>query len=374
MHESGPSTTAAPPARYELVRELGAGLSGRAFLTRDKASGERVVVKRFHLGGPNDAPAEELRAHYERLLALSAHASLCRVLAFDADEHGPYAAFEYVHGRPLSKLRARIERHARRVRGAAPTDSRRRDARRLARLLAAVDETLAGLERMHEAGVAHGDCRANNVLWSRGRLVLIDYDRLLNAGVLAPDDFRAACADDLAELGATLAELARAVSPVETLEGTPQGLPLAYGRAGRVEFRVGELASVLHLLARAPEALERGAKPQRYALAHGARSGDAAAARALRREVAREVLGRLPPRPRWSHPLPIAAGVAIVLAGASFAWHAIEPAQLVACALAIGLTLWCALGSQRARERRGALLGETLRRHRRLRANESRRA
>ncbi|TAJ16300.1 MAG: hypothetical protein EPO68_11360, partial [Planctomycetota bacterium] len=137
MHDTGLPTTAAPPARFELVRELGAGLSGRAFLTRDRETGARVVVKRFHVGGPNDAPIDELRAHYARLLALPAHPALCRVLAFDADEHGPYAAFEYVRGRPLTKLRARVERHARRARGGAAFDSSARDARRLARLLAA---------------------------------------------------------------------------------------------------------------------------------------------------------------------------------------------------------------------------------------------
>jgi hypothetical protein len=368
MQEPALSTTAAPPARFELVRELGAGLSGRAFLTRDRTSGGVVVVKRFHVGGPNDAPLEELRAHYERLLALPPHPSLCRVLAFDADENGPYATFEHVRGRPLSKLRARIERHARRVRADAARDSRARDAHRLAKLLDAIDGALAGLELMHGAGVAHGDCRPNNVLWSHGRLVLIDYDRLLNAGVLEANDFRAARMDDLDELGTTLAELARAISPVETLDGSPQGIPIAYGRGGRVEFRAAELACVLHELVNAARARE--AAP-RYSAAREARSGGAAASRALRGAVARRVLEQLPPRPRWTHPVPVAALLAAVLAAAAITARAPEPAQLLACAAALALTLWCVLGSQRTRERRGALLAEALRRHRRLRANAS---
>jgi Protein kinase domain len=355
-------TTADLPDRYEFLRELGAGLSGRAFLALDRQSGARVVVKRYHLGGPNDAPPAVLRAHYEKLLGLPAHPALCGVRAFETDEQGPYAVLEYVTGRPLTKLRARIERHARRSK--SERTSAARDRRRLDLLLTAIEGVLDGLRTLHETGIAHGDCRSGNLIWARGRIVLIDYDRLLNREGLDEQDFRRACADDLCELGEGLVELARSISPLTTLDRDPRGIPLAYGRSGRVECRVAALACVLHELAHADDAAQH---PPDYAVAAQARSGDPVRLRALRRTVARALLARLPPRPGWIHPLPLLAATASAAALASLLRDSTPVARLLLSAAALALILWCARGSQRSRARRGTLLQGALQRHRDLR-------
>jgi tRNA A-37 threonylcarbamoyl transferase component Bud32 len=370
------STTAAPPARFEPLRELGAGLSGRAWLVRERDTGRRVVVKRFHTGGPNDAPLDELRRHYEALVQASEHAALCRVHAFEVDAAGPCAVLAYVPGRALSRLRARIERHARRSR--AGTDSRARDERRLRRLLAAIEAGLRGLAQLHAAGLAHGDCHPSNLYWSHGQLVLLDYDRLLNRAELGDAEFAAAVQADLKVYGESLIELVRCLTPVVTLEGTAQGIPLAHGRGGRAEFPLAELAWVLHGLTRAglPGGFADAAQAAdgvRDALAActatdpSARVASRETRRRMRRDIAHALLARMPSRPRWNHPLPIAASCCVLLAAAS-AWQGARmQVQLVLAFLALATTLACLLGAQRTRARRGALILAASRRVRGLR-------
>lgn len=139
--------------RYVLLRRLGAGGFATVHLARDTQSGELVAVKRLEVprGGHRGAWDGALRE-----LAVArrvSHPNLIAVHDVVSDGEGAVIVMEYA---AEGSLRDLLDREG------------RPSAREASRL---VEEMLAGLEAVHDAGVVHGDLKPENVLLGPGREV-----------------------------------------------------------------------------------------------------------------------------------------------------------------------------------------------------------
>lgn len=156
--------------RYELLRVIGEGGMGRAWLARDPQVGREVVVKALRGSeGPNDPGHERLRRE-ARVLGRLDHKALAEVLDILDGDDGVYLVLPFYEGRTLGAhigaLRAQSERG-----GvprspwvlydeAAPADR----AAALRRLLAFFAEMADGLHTAHVAGIVHRDLKPHNVI------------------------------------------------------------------------------------------------------------------------------------------------------------------------------------------------------------------
>jgi serine/threonine-protein kinase len=233
-----------------LLRPLGRGGMGEAWLARDAGRGEEVVAKVV----PADAPPERvaLLRREARLVRKLAHPRIVPVYAFHGGERASAVTQRYMRGGDAGKKR-----------GAAPAE-----AVRIGR------DVAEALEYLHGLGVVHRDVKPSNVLLDeQGRASLADFGIAAVAwadeeGVVVRGGGSRAClspqqlageparpADDLYALGALLFELLsgrpplppqatddeiRAVlpPPVTSLFPLPEALP----------------ALVASLLAKTPEA------------------------------------------------------------------------------------------------------------------------
>lgn len=144
----------APPTmigRYEVVRRLGAGGYATVFLAKDRRDGRLVALKRLH--GAADSALRELEV--ARRLS---HPSLVAIHDVVRLDDGALVVMEFATGGSLRDL---IERES----ALAP--------RRVAQI---ARDVLAALDALHEAGLAHGDVKPENVLLDRdGRALLADF-------------------------------------------------------------------------------------------------------------------------------------------------------------------------------------------------------
>ncbi len=200
-----------PTDRYTLVRPLGAGATGRAFLARRGSTGERVVVKLLDI---DTRPSTEVIEHARReaaILEALDHPALPRLVErFDrADAAGPALVMSYVDG---ETIRTSLER------GPAPPS----------RVFALLEQGLDVLEHFHTRvpPVIHRDLSPQNVLVAPGdRLRLVDFSGAQTAvgdgtgigpelvgthGYVAPEQLlgHADARSDLYGLGMTLSALA----------------------------------------------------------------------------------------------------------------------------------------------------------------------
>ena len=133
--------------RYRVLRALGGGGFGEAFLAEDGELGQ-VVVKVLH---ESSAPGLERMKQEFRLLSKLAHPAFARVYAAGIIPGGrPYLVMEWVDGDTIESL---IQRS-----GRIPLA----DAIVVARALA------EGLARVHDAGYVHRDVKPSNVMIPRG--------------------------------------------------------------------------------------------------------------------------------------------------------------------------------------------------------------
>lgn len=149
-------------SRFTLIRHLGSGGMGEAWLARDEDLGTEVVTK---IVAP-DATADEIALLRQecRSARRLAHPAIVRVFDFHQDARRAFITMEHVDGGDATQLRGRPA----------------------AEIVAALLPLVEALEYAHGEGVVHRDLKASNVLVdATGRPHLTDFGI---AGVLRPDD------------------------------------------------------------------------------------------------------------------------------------------------------------------------------------------
>ncbi len=134
-----------PPARYEIVGELGRGGMGVVYDAQDSVLGRRVALKRLSRGGLRGDAAERFRRE-ARVLAQLEHPGIVQVYDLAEEPTGMWMAMERISGGGLDALIAREGKLA---------------LPRAAALGAALAETLA---YAHGQEVVHRDFKPGNVL------------------------------------------------------------------------------------------------------------------------------------------------------------------------------------------------------------------
>ena len=124
--------------RYRLGPQIGVGGMGCVYAAQDLVTGITVAVKVLHRRPVTD----EIWRVFEAL----EHPNVVRVLAHGRDNGHSFVVMERLHGAPLGE---RI---------------RRSGALSFARVLHIGTQLLAGLGALHDAGLAHGDVKSDNVM------------------------------------------------------------------------------------------------------------------------------------------------------------------------------------------------------------------
>ncbi len=141
-------------SRIHLISRVAAGGFSTVDHARDKETGTELAIKRPH---PERRRAEEQLQREGEVLALINHEHIVKLHGAGEDEQGSYLALEWIDGEPLSQL---VDR--------APLSA--------AALTGVLTSVLQALSAVHEAGFAHGDLNASNVLQRRdGCIKLIDF-------------------------------------------------------------------------------------------------------------------------------------------------------------------------------------------------------
>jgi hypothetical protein len=152
--------------RYDLETPAGSGRTGRAWVAKDPETDEPVVVKIL------DRPLSDRDAVYGFLRETRAarrvdHPNVVSVRDVGLQGNHPYLVLDHVAG------------------GSLDDEIEKTGAMDPSRAVEVVDDVLAGLEALHEAGVVHRDVKAENVLLRPdGEAVLADLDL---AGPVDPD-------------------------------------------------------------------------------------------------------------------------------------------------------------------------------------------
>jgi predicted Ser/Thr protein kinase len=213
--------------RFTVLRPLGEGGMGHIFLARDRAVGDRCVIKVAASDDARDCLARE--AHILRDLQ---HPGVVSLLGWYPEHPLPFVALGYLTGRSFEDLLAG---------GALPADL-------VARYALQVSETLDYLAaRQHP--IVHCDIKPGNLfLTSDGRVVLLDFGSALEEGIdgaeverygtpgyAAPEQYRSAPSprSDVYGLAATCYHLATG--------DDPSGHPLRFPELGRLPAGLTEL-------------------------------------------------------------------------------------------------------------------------------------
>jgi serine/threonine-protein kinase len=172
---------------FVIRAELGSGGFGRVYLATDRRLSRDVALKHFLDG--RSKPENEGRA-----LARVRHANVVQVYALFHHEGQPVLVHEHVPGESLDRRLAARSRPTPVVVGAV------------------LDQILAGLSAIHEAGIVHGDLKpANVVVDDDWNAKLIDFGLATVQGQLGADD---------ASSGSSSGALTPAYCPPELAAGT----------------------------------------------------------------------------------------------------------------------------------------------------------
>jgi predicted Ser/Thr protein kinase len=136
---SSPVGTLTRVRKYEVLRCLGDGGQGSAYLARDPGLGRLVVLKRYHHAGAADVEPEG------QALARVRSRYTAQVYQLERQGDELFLVMEYLPGESLSEARKR--------RQLAPAEA--------ARLIEQVAE---GLEAVHACGLVHRDVKPSNIV------------------------------------------------------------------------------------------------------------------------------------------------------------------------------------------------------------------
>ena len=148
---------------YEIQSSLGAGGMGEVYKARDTRLNRTVAIKVLAQNPHETASARERFAQEARALSQLNHPHVCTL--FDVGEQTPasppgeplrYLVMEFVDGETLS---ARLER------GALP----------LEQALAFAIQIADALDKVHRAGIVHGDLKPGNVMVTKTGIKLLDF-------------------------------------------------------------------------------------------------------------------------------------------------------------------------------------------------------
>ena len=181
---------------YRLLERVGAGALGEVFRSRDTRHGRTVAIKRVP-GGLSADPARlaSLRETCSRLAPLS-HPGVAMLYECDQDDGQWFLAQEYVAGQSLTQLLA-----------GQPLNPRR--------AVEVAIEIADALAALHEAGVIHGDLRAETVfLTQKGHVKLVDAGL---AAFTSGGALRRAASSRLGGLGPDALPVVRALAPEEAM-------------------------------------------------------------------------------------------------------------------------------------------------------------
>jgi len=159
--------------RYVLGEQLGVGGMGAVYEAEDLSRTERVAIKVAHA---EQIPAEVVATHMARELRIgraTRHPNLVSVLDGGTETGQPFIVMELAAGQSLGVLAA--------------------EGLSVRRIAAIVDQVLAALEALHEAGFVHGDVKTDNVLVScdgTDFVKVIDLGLACEQGYLADGDER----------------------------------------------------------------------------------------------------------------------------------------------------------------------------------------
>jgi len=235
--------------RFRIAAPLGRGGMGEVYRADDLKLGHAVALKLV--------PASEDMLREVRVGRQIAHPNVCRLYDVVDVEEGAAIVMEYVDGEDLASLLGR---------GPLPRQ----------RAMAIARDVCAGLDAIHEKGVAHGDLKPANVMIDgRGRARITDFGLAARGGdagrfggtpaYMAPEQHeerRATASADLYALGLLLSELLpgevpakRAASGHELLAAIEEGeLAVASDRAFRLTAAQAWLAAAaIALLAWIPK-------------------------------------------------------------------------------------------------------------------------
>lgn len=276
--------------RYRVVRLLGVGGAGAAYLVEDRQTGGSVVLKLVHGHAPERL--EALRAEFH-LLREYTHPHLVRVFDFgrlvsEAPRARAYLSAEFVPGRSLAELLNDDQATL-----------------RWSELRAVLVDALSALGHLHAAGIAHGDFTPANVLLrSDGAGVLIDLSCASaigapspsisgTSGFIAPERWSGGPADrktDLFAVGMTLASVLKRV--VDAVEPATRQI-VARALQPHPEARPADVAEVLEALG-----VDVGAQPP-IPVGLGRFAGRDAELDGLRRSLAQLAAGISDSRVIW---------------------------------------------------------------------------
>jgi serine/threonine-protein kinase len=153
---------------YELLRPIGRGGMGVAYLARQLSLGRQVVIKILN-PAPDVDPAEQA-ARFRReaeMMAQISHPNVTTIFDFGIDEGRPYLVMEYVEGGDLRKQMV--------AGNPLPIDRVRDLLRSLVR----------ALEFVHNHGILHRDLKPENILMDRE-----DTPKVTDFGIAVPEAAR----------------------------------------------------------------------------------------------------------------------------------------------------------------------------------------
>jgi serine/threonine-protein kinase len=149
------SELGAPPARYEILDELGRGGMAVVYRARDRKLGREVALKVLRREYAESAPTVGRMMREARAIASLDHPNIVR-LHDVVDDRPPYLVMELVRGRTLDhELR----------RGDWPLRER----------VLAVEQIARAVHAAHERGIVHRDLKPANIMMEGDRPVVMDF-------------------------------------------------------------------------------------------------------------------------------------------------------------------------------------------------------